>query len=68
MLKNNFILASAVMFIVAVASQEVCPMDAYCPSVDDVRECPPNTVSPQGSTSLLDCTCLPGYICTYILG
>jgi hypothetical protein len=29
--------------------------------------CPPNTVSPQGSTSLLDCVCLTGYECVYVL-
>ncbi len=52
---------------VVAALGEICPIDSYCPSVGDVRECPPNTVSPQGSISLLDCVCLPGYICTYIM-
>jgi hypothetical protein len=66
MLRLMIAVASVVATLVA-ALEEICPIDSYCPSVGDVRECPPNTVSPQGSISLLDCVCLPGYICTYIM-
>jgi hypothetical protein len=54
-------------FIAILAANEICPIDSYCPTEGDVRECPANTVSPQGSASLADCACLPGYICTYVI-
>ena len=59
------------VFIIAastvLAADEICPIDSYCPTEGDVRECPDNTVSPQGSALLADCACLPGYICTYVI-
>ena len=60
-------LLSAFIIAAVLAADEICPIDYYCPTEGDVRECPANTVSPQGSVSLADCACLPGYVCTYVI-
>ncbi len=44
-----------------------CPAGTYCngSGTRTATACPPHTVSSAGSTSLGECVCLPGYLCTY---
>ena len=44
-----------------------CPVHHVCasPSPSAVQTCPIHTAAPEGSTSMLNCTCLPGYQCQY---
>jgi hypothetical protein len=42
-----------------------CPANAYCATPLNIAQCPPNTNSSTGSSSLLHCICRAGYRCTY---
>jgi hypothetical protein len=44
-----------------------CPAGTYCNASGGrtATACPPHTASSAGSTSLGECVCLPGYLCTY---
>ena len=42
-----------------------CPGGSYCSSPLLISGCPANTNSAPGSSTLLNCICLPGYQCTY---
>ena len=43
-----------------------CPAGAYCAGGDGApRACPAHTTSAAGGASVLDCVCLPDYLCTY---
>lgn len=44
-----------------------CPQNQYCssPTTSVPLNCPANTVSSAGSSSLLQCRCVQGYVCTY---
>jgi hypothetical protein len=51
-----------------LARSEECPLcqvNSYCPNSTTIKTCPENTVSNDGSSSLLDCRCAPGFSCTY---
>ena len=43
----------------------LCAANSYCPNSTTIKVCPENTVSNEGSSSLLDCRCAPGFSCTY---
>jgi hypothetical protein len=42
-----------------------CPGDFYCSNSTTIKPCPDNTISVEGSSSLLQCRCDPGFSCTY---
>jgi hypothetical protein len=44
-----------------------CPVGFYCemPGNSAPAQCPLHTTASAGSLGLGDCTCLPGYLCTY---
>ena len=42
-----------------------CPRDFYCENATVAKACPENTVSPEASQRLQDCTCMAGYECSY---
>jgi hypothetical protein len=51
-----------------IARSEICPLcaaNSYCPTPTTINACPENTVSTEGSSSMLDCRCVPGFSCTY---
>ena len=42
-----------------------CPANSACTAPDTIVPCPPNTESVAGSASVLSCTCMAGFLCTY---
>ena len=42
-----------------------CPANSYCANPTTSQPCPSNTHSPAGSTSVLQCRCDAGYVCSY---
>jgi len=43
----------------------LCPADFYCNTPREIEACPQYTHSQEGSTTVLECVCEPGYVCTY---
>jgi len=55
-------------YSLTIGSSQDCPLctaNSYCASPTAIAICPLNTQSPAGSSSLLQCICMPGYQCTY---
>jgi hypothetical protein len=45
----------------------LCQAGYYCQTPVQITACPANTNASSGSTSLLQCICLPGYMCDYYM-
>jgi hypothetical protein len=43
----------------------LCPANSVCPDSSTLVPCPPNTNSPRGSVSQVQCVCDRGYTCSY---
>ena len=50
------------------ASFGQCPADSYCPSQELVIACPPNSSAAEGSSSAVDCACVPGFFGGFAAG
>jgi hypothetical protein len=44
----------------------VCPKGYYCPNTTTLVKCPNNTMSAEKSADLVDCKCMPGFMCELV--